>query len=314
MNLAPIIIFVYNRPEHTQKTLEALAANELASDSILYIFADGAKDNASEETLEKIKQTREIAKSKLWCKDVIVVEKETNSGLANSIIQGVTQIVNKHGKIIVLEDDLITSKYFLKYMNDALTTYENTLNVACISAYIYPVENLPELFFIKGADCWGWATWKHGWDLFQENGKKLLSELEHKKLTHAFDFNSAYPYTQMLKDQIEKKNDSWAIRWYASAFLKNKLCLYPSKTLVKNIGFDGSGTHSGSINIHESQTNETPLIIQYLAPKENLVALNLISTYFKKLKEKNNTYIRKSNLKKLLKAIIPSFIIRFIKK
>ena len=267
-----------------------------------------------EETLEKIKQTREIAKSKLWCKEVNVVEKDTNSGLANSIIQGVTQMVNKHGKIIVLEDDLITSRYFLKYMNDALNSYENTMDVTCISAYIYPVKNLPELFFIKGADCWGWATWKRGWDLFEKNSKKLLSELEHKKLTDAFDFNGAYPYTQMLRDQIDNKNDSWAIRWYASAFLKNKLCLYPGKTLVNNIGFDGTGTHSGSINIHASKINESPLIIQNITPKENLAALNLISSHFKELKAKDKRYKINNTIKKILKAIIPSFVIRFIRK
>ncbi len=191
MTLAPIILFVYNRPSHTLRTLEALALNELAKESILYIFSDGIKDNADSNSIQKINETREIIKSKQWCKEVIIIERQQNFGLAKSVIEGVTEIINKFQKVIVLEDDLVTSPYFLKFMNETLHKYEKEDSVACISAYIYPIDNLPELFFIKGADCWGWATWKRAWDLFEPDGSKLLNIIESKKLTSEFDLNKS---------------------------------------------------------------------------------------------------------------------------
>jgi len=308
MNLAPIVLFVYNRPWHTQQTLEALANNDLAKDSKLYVFADGCKQGDSEDALQKIKETREVVKSKNWCKEVILIESETNLGLANSIINGVTKIINKYGKIIVLEDDLVTSKYFLKFMNDSLNFYERQEEVISISAYIYPIINLPEQFFIKGADCWGWATWKRGWDLFEPSGEKLLKKLEDKNLKHQFDINGTYPYTIMLREQIDGKNNSWAIRWYASAFLKNKLCLYPGKSFVNNIGIDGSGTHSGTSNKFDNIIEDVAITVKDIKIEENTIALNEISYYFKSLnlferKRPNNSFI-----KKIFKKLFPSII------
>ena len=123
MSLAPIVLFVYNRPQHTLRTLKALSQNVLAKDSDLYVFADGAKENADEETLKRIKEVREIVKSKEWCQKTILTEGKINKGLGNSIIDGVSKVVKEYGKVIVLEDDLVTSPYFLKYMNDALDIY-----------------------------------------------------------------------------------------------------------------------------------------------------------------------------------------------
>lgn len=283
-NLAPIVLFVYNRPWHTQQTLEALAKNELSSESILYIFADGQKENATEETISKIKETRDIIKGKLWCKEVIILEKDENKGLSNSIINGVTEVVNKHGKIIVLEDDIIVSPYFLHYMNDGLRIYENEAKVISIHAYNYPIstKDLPEVFFIKGADCWGWATWDNSWSLFEENPQRLLEEILSKELQTEFDIQNSYPYTQMLRDQCEGKVDSWAIRWYASAFLKNKFTLYPKQSIVNNIGLDGSGTHGGLVNKYDTSNwnNKQKVIVHYNEKIENnLTVLNRWKNY-----------------------------------
>ncbi len=313
MSLAPIILFVYNRPEHTAKTLEALSNNALANASTLYIYADGAKANANEETLAKIKQTRELIKSKKWCKEVIIVEREKNYGLANNILNGVTEVVNKHGKIIALEDDLVTAPHFLKYMNDALNQFENNKEVACISAYVYPIANLPELFFIKGADCWGWATWKRVWDQFETNGSTLLHQLESRHLTKAFDFNGTYPYTDMLKDQIAGKNKSWAVRWYASAFLNNSLCLYPGKSLVKNIGADGSGTHfSVSTTAFETELSTKAIKVNALELKENAAAKQQFAKYFASL----NAYRSDTGykLKAFIKQLVPEFLLNLYRK
>lgn len=279
LKLAPIALFVYNRLTHTTKTIDALKANILADESELFIFADGAK---SEDGRAKVAEVREYIKTISGFKKVTVYEKERNIGLANSIISGVTEIVNQYGKVIVVEDDLVTSKYFLQYMNDGLNFYENEEKVISIHGYMYPVKrDLPEAFFIKGADCWGWATWKRGWDIFNSDGKYLLEQLKAKNLTKKFDFDGRYQYTKMLEDQIAGKVNSWAIRWYASAFLADKFTLYPGKSLVNNIGFDGSGTHCGPsdenlVNIYQNriEIKKTPI-------KESRCAKEAIKHHFK---------------------------------
>ncbi|MBA3704733.1 MAG: glycosyltransferase [Bacteroidetes bacterium] len=292
MSLAPVVLFVYNRPEHTAKTLESLEANQLSAESELIVFADGAKENASQEVVEQIKKTRAVLRKKQWCGKVTINECKVNKGLAQSVIEGVSKVVDEFGKVIVLEDDMVLSPYFLKFMNDALAVYDSNEDVACVSGYIYPVkEKLPQTFFIKGADCWGWATWKNQWTLFEQNGLKLLKEMEEKGLSTAFDFEDAYGYTQMLKDQIEGKNSSWAIRWYASAFLKNKYCLYPGVSLVQNIGVDGSGTHSGISDKWAVNLSQKKITVNVLPVKENTEAKNAIIQYFRNLKKNHRSFV-----------------------
>ena len=279
MTLAPIVLFVYNRPWHTQQTIEALQKNELSSESELFIYSDAPK---AEKDQEKVQEARDYVHSIGGFKKITIIERVENWGLANSIIDGVTAIVNQYGKIIVLEDDLVTSPYFLKYMNDGLNLYEKSKDVISIHGYIYPVKgNLPETFFLRGADCWGWATWKDKWTLFEPDGAKLLNELKQKELIKRFDYNGTYLYSKMLKKQIEGKNNSWAIRWYASAFLKNKYTLYPGKSLVLNIGNDGSGTHCGETNEFSPVLGLTPVNITNLKVVDDLHALSKIETYFK---------------------------------
>ena len=285
MSLAPIVLFVYNRPEHTRKTVKALQDNDLTDESILYIFSDAAKNDDEVENVEKV---REHIRTISGFKQIIIIEREKNYGLANSIISGVTEIVNKYGKIIVLEDDLVTSKYFLSFMNDALEIYKDENKVICIHGYIYPIKSeLPETFFIKGADCWGWATWKRGWDIFEANGKKLLDELKDKNLEKKFDINGSYAFTKMLSEQIAKRNDSWAIRWYASAFLKDKLTLYPGRSLVCNIGFDASGIHCESTNSFDTVITNRPIKLINIPIEENIFVLKEIEKYFRMIKLKN---------------------------
>jgi len=172
--LAPIVLFTYNRPEHTQQVLDALALNNEAKESILYIYCDGAKPLATEQELEKINTVKSIATKEHRFKEVVVIEQQKNKGLANSIIDGVSEIINEHGKIIVLEDDIVTSKGFLKYMNDALKCYENNENVMHISGFMYPhQQQLPETFFYNVTLCWGWATWQRAWQYFNPNALQL---------------------------------------------------------------------------------------------------------------------------------------------
>jgi len=248
MDLAPIVLFVYNRAWHTEQTLNALAANALASESILYIYADGPKNGATAETLARISEVGQVIRKKKWCRQVNIVESDINRGLAGSVINGVTTVVKEFGKVIVLEDDLLTHPFFLTYMNHYLNVYQNEEQVISIYGYQYPVKKkIDAPFFLKGADCWGWATWKRGWDLFEADGQLLLNEISARNSSNEFNFDNSYDFTSLLRAQVRGEVDSWAIRWYASAFLLNKLTLYPPASLISNIGVDGSGTHGDKI-------------------------------------------------------------------
>lgn len=300
MELAPIVLFTYRRPIHVRQTVEALLLNEEAADSDLIIYSDGVKDEDSKDGVEK---TRSYIRSITGFKSIQIIERPKNVGLANNIIDGVTSVVDKYGRVIVVEDDLITSPFFLRYMNEGLSLYENVQEVISIHGYMYPVKGrLPESFLIKTADCWGWSTWKRGWDLFNPNSKELLREIEQKERCREFDFNNSYPYTNMLKDQISGLVDSWAIRWYASALVNDKLTLYPSRSLVFQNGFDGlGGTHCGEDLRYTVELSQTPILLENLIPKESVKGRRAITNYFVSLMPK------KARRKWFLKNIFFSF-------
>lgn len=245
MNLSPIVMFVYNRPWHTQKTIEALQNNELASESELFIYSDNAKNKNNNNLVLKV---RKYIKNIEGFKSVTIIERKKNFGLADSIIDGVTKIVKDYGRVIVLEDDLVTSPFFLKYMNNALITYKNEPNVMQISGHMFNVnfsDDKYDALFLPYTSSWGWATWKEKWDFFDTTSKAYEQIKNDPIQISSFDLNNSYPYFKLLELQIAGKIDSWAIRWYSNVFIRKGLTLFPLKTLVKNIGFDGSGTHCG---------------------------------------------------------------------
>ena len=279
MICAPIALFVYNRPWHTRQTVEALAANMLASDTSLHVFSDAPKSETARQSVEAV---RSYIRTISGFKSITIIERDTNFGLARSITDGVTSLCEQYGRVIVMEDDLVTSPYFLKFMNEGLDLYDSDERVISIHGYVYPVKaTLPEMFFLRGADCWGWATWKRGWDLFESDGRSLLKELNARKLAHRFDFDGAHPYVRMLKKQIKGKNNSWAIRWYASAFLKNKLTLYPGRSLVLNIGIDNSGAHCSSTTVFSGDIADSPIVMEPISVEECEFARQQIITFHK---------------------------------
>ena len=285
MSLAPIILFVYNRPCHTCQVVEALQKNILAKESKLIIYSDGFKSDKDKKEVESV---RKYIRTILGFVDVEIIEKTKNFGLAKSIIEGVTEVINRYGKVIVLEDDLVVSPFFLDYMNSALQIYESEDKVASIHGYIFPVKHqLPETFFLRGADCWGWGTWKRAWNFFEKDSNKLLKEIKKRKLTSQFDFGGGYPFLQMLKMQTRGLVDSWAIQWYASTFLKEMLTLYPGRSLVKNIGIDGSGRHGGVVNIFFTELSSMPIKVNRIEIKESHESLLIIKSFYKSLKVKN---------------------------
>jgi hypothetical protein len=279
---APIALFAYSRPDHTRRCLDALKANTLAGDSDLHLFSDGPKNPGAVAGVAAVRDLIRGFRASGGFKSITVTERETNLGLAKSIISGVTDLVGRHGRVIVVEDDLVSSQHFLRYMNDGLNMYADQDAIASIHAYIYPVKGiLPETFFLKGADCWGWATWKRAWDLFEPDGGALLTQLRGRGLTHAFDRGGMYPYTRMLEDQIAGKNDSWAVRWYASAFLKDKLTLYPGRSLVHNIGNDALGTHSIRTEVYNVDLSADPIRIAEIPIVEDPHCVALIEDYLR---------------------------------
>jgi hypothetical protein len=277
--IAPVILFVYARADHTRQTIEALKRNVLADQTDLIVYSDAPKTQAKSALVQEV---RNYLKTIEGFRSVDVRFRSENFGLAKSIVQGVTQILQDHEAVIVLEDDLQTSPYFLTYMNAALQRFRLDERVACIHGYVYPTrEPLPEAFFLPGADCWGWATWRRGWACFESDGQKLLDQLRARRLTRRFDFDGTYPYTQMLKDQIAGKNDSWAIRWYASAFLADKLTLYPGRSLVLNIGNDASGTHCDSTVVYDAALSPIPIDLTGLTVQPDEKARGCFARYFR---------------------------------
>lgn len=299
MTPAPILLFVYNRPEHVRQCIASLQANELAAQSPLFIYSDAAK---TPESREDVEQTRQFIRTIQGFKEVTIIEREQNWGLARSIIDGVTTQVNRFGKVIVMEDDLIAAPYFLQFMNDALDTYKDEPRVGHIQGCDFTQDtSLPDTFLIKWTGSWGWGTWDRAWKLFNPNGKELLQQLEERNLTHRFDFNSTYGYTRMLRRQIEGKNNSWAIRWNASLFLADILSLNAGRSLIQNNGFDGSGTNCGGGGLYNSTLWLDPLPVEKLSPiEENEKAREAFVRYY----HRTNCFMAKAirRIKRTLKG------------
>jgi hypothetical protein len=277
MTTAPIALFVYNRLSHAMQTVEALKKNELAEESDLYIFSDAPKKS---NAVSAVSEVRDYIRGIIGFKSISIIEREENLGLSKSIIDGVGKLCDEFGQVIVLEDDILTSPYFLRYMNEALDLYRHEENVISIHGYVFPVnESLPNTFFLRGADCWGWATWKRGWVLFKPDALELLESLKKNHLEKMFNFDGSYDYIGLLRSQVRGKNDSWAIRWYASAFLENKLTLYPGSSLVLNIGIDGSGTHLEATDIFSGKIAGHPVVVGEIPITENHLARTAVSRF-----------------------------------
>lgn len=308
MQYAPIALFTYNRPDKTKRVIESLIKNEEAKFSDLYIFSDGPKN---EKAVEGVKLNREFLrefKSSLCntvgheepsFQSITIIEREKNWGLANSLIAGITEIVNKYGRIIVVEDDLVVSPYFLRFMNDGLEKYKEEDRIGAISAYIPPIADcLPETFFTTYFHCWGWATWKRGWDLLNTDTRMLLKRMRFKK--NKFDVGGAYGNLYCQKIGLV---DSWWVRLYASFYLEDKLILYPGHTMVSNSGLDGSGTHSKVAEPESSYSiaGKTPICVNDIEIRENINAYNTIKRYFEDKSGKSNVLSTfKSFLRRLL--------------
>ncbi|MDR3704380.1 MAG: glycosyl transferase [Paludibacteraceae bacterium] len=261
-SLAPIVLFVYNRPEHTLKTLTALKNNKYADSSSLYIYCDGPKKGSDVVCTQNISQVRKIVKSDKWCKDVYIIESEINIGLANSIKKGVTEIVNQFGKVIVLEDDIVTSPAFLGYMNKALAYYENKKSVFSVSGYNYPsaMINIPadyeyDVFVSVRNSSWGWGTWADRWKLIDWECENYKVVLNSKEIQNAFNRGGDDVY-ELLRMQQSGELKIWSIQATLAQFENHLVTIFPKVSYVDNVGLDGSGENcSISINLRNKTIN-----------------------------------------------------------
>lgn len=287
-NLAPVVLFVYARLDHTKKTIEALKENYLAENTVLYIYSDAPKNI---NTSDKVKSIRDYIYTIGGFKKVVIIERESNYGLANNIIDGVTSVVKKHGKVIVLEDDIVTSKSFLKYMNDALVFYRDNNKVMAITSYMYDVNaksKLPESFFLPWFECWSWATWDRSWKYFKRDPEYLVNNWT-KQQKWRMNINGTKNLWNQVLMNYRKEIYTWAIFNVATVLEQNGLVLYSRESLCKNIGFDGSGENCGTSK--EEDIDKLSDNYVSLFPKEieiNEIAERKLCEYFTRLKHNNS--------------------------
>ena len=281
-SLAPLVLFTYNRLEHTRRTVQALRNNDRAAESDLVIYCDGPRNEKDESSVEEV---RRFVRSIQGFNEITIFERETNLGLSGSIISGVTEVIGDRGNVIVLEDDHVSSPYFLTFMNEALSAYSDCDSVAAVHGY-FPMTRtkLPDTVLLRFVDCWGWGTWSRSWQLFEKDGQKLLDALRVRKLQRLFNLNESEDFVGMLEQQVSGLNDSWAIRWYASAFLEEKLGVFPGRNLIQHIGWD-EGTHSADDRNHYySPLADRPVQLLKCELRENNRARVAIEEFFRSLK------------------------------
>ncbi len=294
MKRSPIALFLYNRPWHTAQTIDALSKNNFANESELFIFSDGAKN---EEDAVLVEKTRDILKDTNGFKQVTIINREKNIGLAENIISGITEIFKKYETIICLEDDLITSSRFLEFMNESLDFYKDK-SVFSISGYT-PQINIPSnykfsTYNIMRNSSWGWATWKEKWLMVDWKVADFSDFISNKKERKLFE-QAGNDTTMMLLKQQQGKIHSWSIRFNYAAFKTSEPTVYPTKSLIKNIGVDGSGTNMKKEKKYDTSLSEN-IDLKTLNPTNNID--NEIQKVFKKFYN-TSLYRRVINIIKL---------------
>jgi hypothetical protein len=308
--LAPIILFVYKRLWHTQQTVESLKKNTFANESNLFVFSDGPKNMEEKSQVDNV---REYVKTIQGFKNLIIKENENNLGLANSVIRGVSEVIEKYKKAIVVEDDLISSPDFLRFINAALNFYKDNLKVFSISGYGFQIK-IPgnynqDVYIYQRSSSWGWGTWLDRWQKADWDVKDFDNFLADKVSQKLFN-EGGEDLTPMFKAQMFKYIDSWGIRWAYTHFKNHAYCLYPAKSKIKNIGTDKSGTHfKGSTDKYDVQIPSDSL-------NENLTKNLAVDKY---IKSQINNIFRLSLIRKIinifkLNPAIASLRIKFLHK
>jgi hypothetical protein len=275
---APIVVFVYKRPEHTQQTIEYLKKNDKAQESDLYIFSEFQKN---ESFAKDVKAVRDYIKTIGGFKSVTIIERPHFYGLANSVIDGVTSVFEKHDRVIVLEDDIVTSSVFLDYMNEALDKYEHTSNIFSVTGFCYPPNLMTiyeeydkDVFLLPRASSWGWGTWKDRWLKNDWDVKDYQEFYNSQELQKKYDLTGGDKSRMLIKQQTGIV-DSWAIRWDYTHYKNNAFGVFPKKSLINNIGLDNSGSHTKNLKSHANEVSyEKPSL-----PNELIIDEKILNAY-----------------------------------
>jgi hypothetical protein len=294
--ISPLAIFAFNRPKYLEKCLKSLKLNKLSRQTITYFFIDYPKLEKDFKNYHKVLNM--VRETNIFKKKVII-QRKYNYGLKKNILNGINYVLKKNETIIVLEDDLYLSKYFLDYMNKYLYFFKNSKNIASIHGYCYPIDkkNLNNFFLLRGADCWGWATWRRAWKFYNDDNLMLAKKIKSKNEIDTFNFNNSFNYYEML---LNRPENTWAINWYASAFIRNMFTLYPKNSYVRNMGNSGLGTHSNKIDKRFDISLSKSFKFEKLIIAEDLNARKKFEEFFKYNFKKKFIF-----LKKIKNLIIP---------
>ncbi|WP_051233589.1 glycosyltransferase [Butyrivibrio sp. NC3005] len=281
---APVCLFTYKRIDSLKKVVDNLKKCSLSEKTRLYIFSDGARD---ESDLAEVEATRSFIHSIDGFKDIIIIERDNNIGLAENIMGGVTNVINKHKKVIVLEDDIVPNKFFLEYMNEALIRYADQQKVMEICGCSLPTDKdkafLPQTFLLPWGGCWGWATWFDRWQYFERNPQKFVSQMTDEDI-YKLDRNGTDLIWQQVLDNASGKKKTWAVFWELAIYLHNGLVLYPNVDMCKNIGFDGTGENCPiDIRFPKKKLKDQQITEFANEIKENKEAMELVMKYSKKI-------------------------------
>lgn len=293
--LAPIVLFCYARPLHLRRTVAALAANALADQSRLIIFSDGPRGDGDEKNVNAVRS--EISRVSGFS-EVRVVLRETNFGLASNITEGVGSVMAQFGRAIVLEDDVVVAPCFLGFMNEALERYEDDSRVWHISGWNYSIDptGLPDSFFWRGMNCWGWGTWSDRWCRLERDASGIMSRMPEAGIQE-FNIDGSHDFWRQMVRNHQGTLDSWAVFWYASIFLNGGLCLNATRSLVENIGLDGSGENCTSSSTCATETQPPPPMTWPESAVENELAVSRIrkvySSYRKNVFQRAKVKVRK---------------------
>lgn len=303
IKLAPIILFVYSRPWHTRQCLDALAANYLASESELIVFSDGAKGQLDEAAVVEVRQ---LIRESTGFKSIKLIERQENIGLAQNILQGLSQIFEINNCAIVLEDDIICAPGFLSFMNEALCTFKDVGEIWHVNGWNYPIlmEELPDVYCTRNMNCWGWATWADRWKLLNLDALYFMQKWSLKNKLK-FNQDGTYPFYSHLISNYTGFRKTWAVFWYATIYDSHGLCVTPHKTLVNEIGSDGSGTHRLENKMYMSSLSDLTLWnFEELSLSENKFARAEIANFNKR------HFNRLSRIFNTIKLFIPWYILR----
>ena len=293
-NLAPIALFVYKRLDHVKETIQALTLNRLATNSDLYIFSDAPKGNGD---VSQVSEVRRFIVDVIGFNSVHIIHRSSNLGLAKNIINGVTELSSTFGKVIVLEDDIVTSPLFLTFMNDSLKKYEKDPRVWHICGYSFPINIKlnSDTYFWRGMNCWGWGTWQSRWKYFEKNPQGVVEKFTTDDIKR-FDLDGTKVFWPQVLGNANNKMNTWAIFWYVTIFINNGLCLQPKKSYVENIGFDGTGENCNKRKMESGMPLNLKSPVSYpLVVQESDEAVFKIREYYMNNKSKG--------LKRILKKL-----------